>query len=350
MSLMQSHNRVLRVLGITSKEPSVVVEVLLDETPLRLAMWDYGRRIFALSMVISLLTGVLLYASLQWLMAAPLRRLAASMVAFREAPESVTSVIVPSQRSDEIGLAERELARMQETVRQSLRQREHLAALGTAVAKINHDLRNMLATARLLSDSLSSSAAPEVRRVAPDLVAAIDRAIALCTSTLRFTRDGAPVPHKKRFVLAGLTEALARDLDLAAGKPQLVIDIAPAVLVDADRDQLSRALGNVTRNAAEAGARTITLRTQCDAMGVTIDIADDGPGLAPRARDNLFRPFAGSARPGGTGLGLAIAREIARAHGGDLILKNSTAAGTTFSLRLPFDGVPPANPRPEPAT
>ena len=73
---------------------------------------------------------------------------------------------------------------MQETVRQALRQKERLAALGTAVAKINHDLRNILSTARLVSDGLADSAAPEVRRVTPRLVAAIDRAVALCAPDL----------------------------------------------------------------------------------------------------------------------------------------------------------------------
>ena len=68
---------------------------------------------------------------------------------------------------------------------------------------------------------------------------------------------------------------------------------------------------------------------------IAIDVADDGPGLAPRARDNLFRPFAASARPGGSGLGLAIARELMRLHGGDLVLVSSTGAGTIFRITMP---------------
>ena len=67
-----------------------------------------------------------------------------------------------------------------------------------------------------------------------------------------------------------------------------------------------------------------------------VEVADNGPGLSPRARENLFQPFKGSTTPGGTGLGLAIARELLRAHGGELRLKESTAEGTCFQLALPL--------------
>src|SRR6202161_1222657 len=98
---------------------------------------------------------------------------------------------------------------MQETVRQALRQKERLAALGTAVAKINHDLRNILTTARLVSDGLSGSAAPEVRRVTPRLLAAIDRAGALTPRPLRCAGEGAPPPVLRRFALGPLVQEVA---------------------------------------------------------------------------------------------------------------------------------------------
>ncbi len=126
------------------------------------------------------MTAALVYLSLQWLLVRPMRRMTASMTRFREDPEDASRMIVPSGRADEIGLAESELAVMQETVRQALGQRARLAALGTAVTKINHDLRNILSTARLVTDGLTASAAPEVRRLAPRLIDAIDRAVALC--------------------------------------------------------------------------------------------------------------------------------------------------------------------------
>jgi signal transduction histidine kinase len=243
---------------------------------------------------------------------------------------------VPERRRDELGHAQRELAAMQETVRQALRQKERLAALGTAVAKINHDLRNILATARLVSEGLSGSVAPEVRRVTPRLVAAIDRAVALCTRTLTFTGEGVPAPVRRRFALRPLAEELAAMIERPGDEGfALANEIAPTLMVEADREQLFRVLQNLMLNAAEAGARRARIRARAEANDTVIELADNGPGLAPKARDNLFRPFAGSARPGGTGLGLAIAREVLRAHGGDIALAESTAAGTVFVLRLP---------------
>jgi len=224
---------------------------------------------------------------------------------------------------------------MQETVRQALSQRARLAALGTAVTKINHDLRNILATARVVTDGLATSASAEVRRVAPRLIDAIDRAIALCSRTLDFSREGAPPFAPSRFLLRPLVEEIGPSLAVPEDKLSIDFDIAPDLAVQADRDQVYRVFLNLARNSVEAGAQRLRITaSRTDGM-LAIDIADDGPGLPPRARDNLFRPFAGSARPGGSGLGLAIARELARAHGGDLMLIASTGAGTTFRVTLP---------------
>jgi signal transduction histidine kinase len=172
-----------------------------------------------------------------------------------------------------------------------------------------------------------------VRRVTPTLLGAIDRAVALCTRTLSFTREGAPPFHRSRFPLA----ALIAELVERPGEDgmRLVNEVPAKLIVEADRDQLFRVLQNLAGNAAEAGARCLRLSAREAPGEIVITVADDGPGLAPKARDNLFRPFAGSARPGGTGLGLAIAREVMRAHGGDIALFESTGAGTIFALRLP---------------
>ena len=336
ITLGERENRILRVLDISPKDPRVTVEMIFDEAPMRAEMWAFGIRVLELSIVISLITAALVYLSLQMLLVAPLRRLTMSMMRFREDPEDASRVIQASARTDEIGLAQRELATMQETVRQALRHNAHLAALGTAVTKINHDLRNILSTARLMSDSLAGSEVPEVKRVTPALLAAIDRAVALCTRTLHYTREGAPPLRLSRFPLAGLVAEIA---DVAEprteGSARIVNNVPATLMVDADRDQLFRVILNLVRNAIEAGAHAVTVSARPDIEATVVEIADDGPGLAPKARDNLFRPFAGSARPGGTGLGLAIAREIMRAHGGDIALCDNSAAGTAFCLRLP---------------
>src|SRR6202012_2826883 len=111
--------------------------------------------------------------------------------------------------------------------------------------------------------------------------------------------------------------------------------------VYADPDQLHRILVNLMRNAREAidgeaarhgvGKMTAGL-IRADGASI-IRLADDGPGVPERAQANLFQPFMGSTRRGGAGLGLAISRELAQAHGGDLILVQSDAGGTVFDLR-----------------
>src|SRR5262249_19489231 len=120
------------------------------------------------------------------------------------------------------------------------------------------------------------------------------------------------------------------------GEPARVrSEVLEGLVVEADRDQLYRVLFNLCRNAFEVGAQHVSVAAT-EAQGqVWIDVADDGPGLPPKARDNLFQPFTGSAGLGGPGVGLAIARELMRAHSGDITLVESTAAGTIFRLVLP---------------
>ncbi len=335
-ALTDSGDRVLRVLDISPKEKGVVVEALLDEAPVRAAILKYAERVLTVSMITSLIASVLLYFCLQWLVVRRMRRLTQSMTAFRDNPEDA-AILVPIGAPDEIGLAQHELARMQRTVLAALRQNERLVALGTTVTKISHDLKNILSTVRLMSDGLAGINVPEVKRVLPSLIAAIDRAVALCVGTLGYTREGAAPLNIKDFPLQPLVMELAPVVENGAeGDPHRLIDnVPPDLAVRADRDQLFRVLLNLSRNAVEAGANCVIISAHNGDRLVMIDVADDGPGLAPKARDNLFRPFAGSARPGGMGLGLAIAREILRAHGGDITLGRSGADGTLFQLSLP---------------
>ncbi len=334
-ALLRSGNRIVRVLGPSPTGSGETVEVLLDEAPLRAEMWGFGIRILELSIVISLVAAALVYLSLQWLLVRPMRRLTASMIEFRTEPEDGSRMIRASRRNDEIGVAARELAIMQDTVRRALAQRARLAALGSAVTKINHDLRNILATARLVTDGLTASAAPEVRRILPRLIEAIDRAVALCTQTLDFSREGSAPLASSRFRLGPLIDEVSSGLAVSEHDLAFECAIPPDLMVEADRDQLYRVLSNLARNAIEAGARRLRFAAAREQGSVAIEVSDDGPGLPPKARENLFRPFFGSARPGGSGLGLAIARELTRAHGGDLTLVSSTGAGTVFRLSLP---------------
>ncbi len=338
-ALFQTGNRVLRVVGPSRMAPETMVDVTLDEAPMRAEMFDYAQRILVLSIVLSLLTAALVYISLQWLLVRPMRRITATLIAFRESPEDVSTDIEVSGRRDEIGIAQAELAEMQHGLRTALRQRAHLAALGAAVGKINHDLRNILSTAVLVSDRLVQSDDPEVRRDASALAQAIDRAVALCEDTLRFVRARGPElrlePLDLRALVDEVRAALAIDGEGAIAWENAVPESFEIV---ADRDQLFRVFFNLAHNAVEAmnGGGAIRIEAGVRDGCALIDVADTGPGLPSRARAHLFEPFAASTRQGGTGLGLAIAREVARAHGGDVRLLQSDRTGTVFRVELPL--------------
>lgn len=333
-ALVIPSDRIIRVIGPSPKDPQVEVEVVIDERPLCEAIVAFAERILLLSLLISLVTGVLVYLVLRWQFVRPMRRLTKHMLAFREDPEDARRIISASGRNDELGIAERQLADMQTAVRNALGQRRRLAALGTAVAKINHDLRGVLSSALLMSDRLESSDDPEVRRVTPVLIASIERAVGLCSQTLGYAGQDQPPLNRSTFELAPLVADAGAGLDQSV---EVRCDVASDVSVHADREQIFRVLNNLIRNAAQAGADRITVTCTEETDRLLVEVMDDGPGLPPRASEKLFQPFEGSARAGGTGLGLAIARELARNHGGDLVLVSTGAGGTRFCLILPFD-------------
>jgi signal transduction histidine kinase len=337
-TLFQRDNRVLRIVAPSPRHPQAIVEIVIDEAPMRMALIDYSYRILALSIVISLVTAAFVYLTLQWLLVRPMRRMTESMMAFRENPEDLSRPLPASTRTDELGVAQAELADMQAKLRAALQQKTRLAALGTAVTKINHDLRNILTTAQLVADRLAGSDNPEVKRMTPTLLAAIDRAIDLCSKTLTFAREGPPELNRQRFPLRNLIDEVGSALPQANGRQVWLNDIAGEIEIAADRDQLFRVFSNLGQNALQAGATRVAVSARRADGRLVIAVADNGPGLPPRARDNLFQPFAASARAGGSGLGLAIARDLMHAHGGDIRLARSDADGTVFELELPVEG------------
>jgi signal transduction histidine kinase len=345
-TLTRRGDGVMRVLGESPQNPSMVVEVVLNEAQLRAEMFGYSRNILLLSIVISVFTATLLYLALQWLMVRPMRRITEGITEFSRDPQNAAAGVKPSIRDDEIGVAQSVLVEMQDDLRASLKQQERLAALGSAVSKINHDLRGILSTAVLMSDRLSALDSPEVKRISGPLIQSIDRAINLCTRTLNFVRDEGPELHQSRFRLTELIDEVAADL-LVLGEGQAAVNgtvtalanqVPNEIIVEADRDQLYRVFANLTRNASQVGAHAIQIELapdQSDSKYLVIDVSDDGPGLVKSARDGLFKAFAGSARKGGTGLGLVIVRDVMRAHGGEIELLSSDDSGTVFRLMLP---------------
>lgn len=341
-TLLARPGRTLRIVGEGDLDESLV-ELLMPERPLRQDMLAYSRQIVIVSLAIAAVTAVALYLLASYLFIHPVRRLTQNMLAFRQAPENGSLIITPSARRDEIGIAERELAAMEQDIFSMLRQRRHLADLGLAVAKINHDLRNTLTSAQLLSDQVATLDDPKVQRLAPRLVTTLDRAIGFAQSVLDYGRETTAPPVLAPVEIRSLVEDAAFDARLA-GHPSIAFtnNTPDTLVLKVDSGQLGRVLLNLMKNAREAleAAGTaipgpeVSVTVADSEDGVTLSVIDNGPGLPPRARDNLFVAFEGSARAGGTGLGLAIAREIAEAHGGSLTLVDQPI-GTRFDLFLP---------------
>jgi signal transduction histidine kinase len=334
--LLHGSNRVIRVLGPSPQHADTLVDIVLEERPLWTAMVDYSWRILALSIALSMIVGLFLFLSLRRMIVRPLARISGELQLFRDRPEDAGADPPVIERSDEIGIVERELAEMRDRVRQALAQKTRLAALGAAVSRINHDLKNILASGVLLSERLDSSADPAVRKIAPRLIEAMERAARLCADTLSFARSRPTPPQPRRFRLADIVD----DVLGGAAAPTLVAraDIPDGLELLADPDQLYRVLLNLVRNARqvlEAGGGEIRLKARANADGLVIDVADTGPGVPEAIRGRLFEPFSASSKVDGSGLGLAIARELMRAQGGDIALLDSSPAGTTFRLTLP---------------
>ncbi|MGL4495834.1 MAG: sensor histidine kinase [Beijerinckiaceae bacterium] len=318
-----------------------MVELVFPERPLQAAMWQFSANILFLSLVISGFTALLVYLALQWLIVRPVHRLSDNITAFAADPEDAARIITPSGRSDEIGAAEQAIAGMQDTLSRELRNKKHLAALGLAVSKINHDLRNMLATAQLMSDRLVQSNDPLAQRFAPRLIATLDRAIAFCQSTLAYGRAMERDPQRETFAVAELVQE-AIDAVMPEPVEGLVVtaDVSPGLKLNADREQMFRALSNLVRNAVQAltanagdAAGRVEIAASRSHGTVIISIADNGPGLPEKSRAHLFEAFSGSARAGGTGLGLAIVAELVRLNRGQIILVDS-ARGAHFRITV----------------
>jgi signal transduction histidine kinase len=343
--LADPENRVIRVIGNPVQDAGLLIEITMQTGPLRAAMVDYGLRILFLSALISIVTAFLLFLAVQRLLVLPIRRVVRHMTAYAEAPEDARRVIIPSASVEELRVAEEALASMQTQLTGALRQKERLAQLGGAVAKISHDLRNILTTAQLFADRLEISADPAVARAAPKLVGSISRAVSLCESTLTFGKAEEPPPTLKRFALRRLAEDVAEGEGMLAdaGAHPLVtclIDVQAGLMIRADSEQLYRVLSNLVRNARQAieatgQPGTIEISGGEDEQDWWIRVGDTGPGLPAKAREHLFSAFQGGARKGGTGLGLAIAAELVRGHGGRLDLARSDEDGTEFIIRLP---------------
>jgi signal transduction histidine kinase len=348
MLMLEPRQSVMRVVG-PAPMGGDYIELVMDEPPLRKALLHYSVDLLLISLLISFISGAMVYLTLHYMFVRPMRRVTANMMAFRADPENADRIIVPSARGDEIGMAERELATMQAELASMLQQKNRLAALGLAVSKINHDLRNLLGSVQLISDRLLSLPDPNVQRFAPQLMRALERAIAFCQSTLSYGRLQEPPPERKPILLDPLVEEVHETLGLGTdAQIRWISAVERGLTVEADYDQLFRILLNLSRNAVQAlesratccdpGRDQVRITGRREGAVVVIEVSDTGPGFSEKAQAHLFEAFHGSTRPGGTGLGLAIAAELIRAHGGEIRLVEGTI-GATLRFTIPDSAV-----------
>lgn len=345
LRLFENDPEVIRVIGSPVREAGLEIEVTMDAAPLRTAMLDYGVRILILSAVISVFTAGLLFLAVRAFLVKPIKGVVGHIQNYAEAPEDARRIIVPSAGVTELREAEEALLTMQTQLTQALKQKERLAQLGGAVAKVSHDLRNILTSAQLFTDRIDASNDPTVRRLAPKLVSSITRAVHLCESTLAFGKAEEPSPTLTMVPLIDIVSDVIDSERLSIGDHDLSFseDIPPSFQVRADPEQLYRVISNLVRNARQAIVASgkpgeVNVAAREDAEHWWIEISDTGPGLPPKAKEHLFTAFQGGARKGGSGLGLAISSELIRGHGGTVELTRSGDGGSVFTICLPKGG------------
>jgi Signal transduction histidine kinase len=335
--------RRVRVVAEPRFREAEFIEFVAVDTELKRALASYLWRLLAIVAFVSTLAGILVFVALNLFLVRPMQRITYAMERFRVDPDDPAARVEPSGRRDEIGRAEAELDRMQADLRAALNSRARLAALGEAVAKINHDLKNMLTSAQIASERLAALQDPKVSQALPRLERALDRAVKLASDVLTYGKTQEAAPEPKLVPLAEAVDEAALEARLAERGVALVSRMGRDELVTADPDQLHRILVNLLRNARQAiehqEGRTrpgqIEVALEAAPNASVIRVSDNGPGIPERVRERLFQPFAGSGRPDGAGLGLAIARELAAGHGGELTLASTGADGSIFEIRLP---------------
>jgi signal transduction histidine kinase len=239
-----------------------------------------------------------------------------------EAPVAVES-------SDEIG----SLAARLDEMRSALKARDE--RLQMMLAGIAHEVRNPLGGLELYAGLLRDALGDQPDRLAE--VARIEREIGYLEKVVRefldYARRSRPV--LERVPVAPLLEEV-RELMGGDGERLAIEPMTSALVVNADRGQLRRALLNLVRNAVTAAGvdGRVALAAEARAGGVAIEVRDSGPGVPDDLRERIFQPFF-TTREKGTGLGLAFVREIVRDHGGDVTLDRAAEGGARFTLQLP---------------
>ena len=332
-----------RVFGTMRSSPATL-ELVQKMQPIQDAMWVYARNVALLSLLISVFTAALVYLALYRLIVLPIIRISSNMDAFSRAPENASLIFKPSERNDEIGIAQQRLAFLQGDLQQTLRQKQRLADLGLAVSKINHDLRNILASAQLFSDRLTALPDPMVQRFAPKLIKTIDRAVDYTKAVLDYGKAMESPPKRRDLMLNIVANDVA---DLLGLEDSLVLswknEIPLEFQANGDPEHIFRILMNICRNAQQAmmdadipnRPKELKITAERVENEVHIRVADTGPGIPEHVRDKIFKAFEGSTKASGSGLGMAIAVELLGAHGGSIEIEKTDESGTIFHVVIP---------------
>lgn len=334
--------RFIQIIVTPSMTNDREMEIIVPESALKAALIGLSWTIFIVSLIICAVVGAMVYLAIYRLVVRPMQALTDAVIQFSDAPEGALIALKPA-RSDEMRRAQTALHDMQTQVSASFRQRRRLAELGEAVAKINHDLRNSLSAAQIVSEGLAQSDDPRVTRAAPRLERALERAIGLAEATLRYGRADQPAPRVAAVNVTPLIEEAATEALSGASGIDWRLDAPESLQAMADPDHVHRIVANLVRNAVRAmtdqPGRNMPAHVRARAFrqggSVIVEIADNGPGIPNSVMGRLFQPFAGSGSRDGTGLGLAIARELARGMKGELELTSSDDTGAAFTLRIP---------------
>jgi two-component system sensor histidine kinase KdpD len=236
---------------------------------------------------------------------------------------------------------------------QSVRRELRVADLKSSlVAAVSHEFRTPLTLLRQTTEALADgrvSDAPTQHRYYYRQLRATDRLQRLVEGMLDFARleAGAFELSAEAFNagdwVAAVTEAFNSEVEGNVAQVRLEATV-PDVDIHADREALTRVLWNLMDNAVKhsPAGTPVNVRVLQEADGMAVEVRDRGPGVDPGERDAIFDRFArgrqAAGRAQGTGLGLALAREIARAHGGDVTVRGRPGGGSIFTLSLPLGG------------
>jgi signal transduction histidine kinase len=302
------------VMSIADQSPFTVgtaLELVVPETGLKETLWRFTVYYAVLSLLIASINGAMVYFALVFFLVAPMRRITHSIRAFRSDPERVRPLDprgVTMLPDDEMAFASREIAAMQSALSMVLGRNARLVSVGTSVAKIGHDLRNVLAPALLMSERLETHPDPTVRRAGEVIMGSVERASELVGQTLKFVRESPAPLAAVRFPLAPLVEEAFSTVGVSTGC-RMRHEVGQDLHVNADPNQILRVLVNLIRNAAEAGSHNLIVRLAGEAYArpAASQVAIDGrwrrlagfgagdavPAVHPKHQAGRLRPRAG---------------------------------------------------------